>query len=258
MNRFIIISLFLVQQININAQVVNIENKRIYDDTLGWSGALDASFSVVNNKEILLNANFRPRVQYKTKNHYYLFLTDWYYSKGASQVFANSGMMHFRYAYRLHKKESTKKSPWKWESYAQIQYNELLDQRIRAILGSGIRLKMLDKSGYRIFVGTSTFYEYEEIQSSQIINRDIRWSNYLSWYFNPKSKFSFSAVTYFQPLWKDFNDFRFMGQYSVMFQVLKRLDLRFETNSYYDSNPPDNIRKWMFNATAGIHIRLGE
>ena len=91
-----------------SGQVVNIENRRIYDDTMGWSGAFDAGFSLIDNKDLLLNASFRPRVQYKTLRHYYLFLTDWFYSKGADRVYANSGMAHFRYAYRLNKKNATK------------------------------------------------------------------------------------------------------------------------------------------------------
>ncbi|MEY3198931.1 MAG: hypothetical protein RJA13_889 [Bacteroidota bacterium] len=240
------------------SQVVNIENRRIYDDTSGWSGAFDAGFSAVQNKDLLLNASFRPRLQYKTKKHYYLFLTDWYYSKGADRVYANTGMVHFRYAYRLNKKNSTKKSPWKWESYAQIQYNQLLDQRLRTLAGTGLRIKALDKKGYRIFAGTSTFYEYEAIQSSDLIQKNFRWSNYISWYFNPKPSFSFSAVTYFQPLWNNLNDFRFMGQYTLTFNTFKRMDFRFEFNNFFDSKPPKDVRNWIFNTSVGIRIRLGE
>jgi hypothetical protein len=243
----------------LRAQVVNIENRRIYDDTSGWSGAIDAGFSAIQNQDLLLNASFRPRVQYKTKLHYYLFLTDWFYSRGGSnKVYANSGMMHFRYAYRLNKKGSDRKSPWKWESYTQIQYNQLLDQRMRTLVGTGLRVKALDKKGYRIFIGSSTFYEYEDIISSGIINKDFRWSNYLSWFVNPKPNFSFSGVTYYQPLWRDMSDFRVMSQLSLNFQVNKRADFRFEFNSSFDSNPPVNVRNWIFQSTVGIRVRLGE
>jgi hypothetical protein len=258
MKRVLFLLVFFLNIQLVLGQIVNIENRRIYDDTLGWSGALDAGFSAVQNKDLLLNANFRPRVQYKTKKHYYLFLTDWYYSKGADRVYANTGMIHFRYAYRLAKKNSTKKSPWKWESYAQIQYNQLLDQRMRALAGTGLRVKAMDRNGFRIFAGTSTFYEYEDIQSSSVINRDYRWSNYLSWYINPKSAFSFSGVNYFQPLWRDLSDFRIMGQYAMNFQAFKRVDFRFEFNYFYDSNPPENVNDLVFNTSFGVRVRLGE
>lgn len=241
------------------SQVVNIENRRIYDDTSGFSGAVDAAFSAVQNKNLLLSGSFRPRVQYKSKKHYYLFLTDWVYTKGSNQVYANSGMIHFRYAYRLKSfKDSLKKSPWKWESYAQIQYNQLLDQRLRALGGTGLRVKFYDKKGYRFFAGSSAFYEYEDIRTSGIINDGIRWSNYLSWFIDPKTNFTFSAATYFQPLITDFSDFRFMGQYALTFHLFKRVDFRVEFTNFYDSKPPEGIRNWVFNSSLGIRIRLGE
>jgi hypothetical protein len=243
---------------SVKGQVVNIENRRIYDDTLGWSGAFDAGFSLVDNKDLLLNASFRPRVQYKTKRHYYLFLTDWFYSKGADRVYANAGMAHFRYAFRLNKKNAEKKSPWKWESYSQVQYNQLLDQRLRALLGTGLRVKAMDKKGYRVFAGTSALYEYEDIQSSGIIIEDIRWSNYLSWFLNPKQGFSFTGVTYFQPLFEDFKDYRFMGQYTLSFNVMKRLDFRFEFNTFYDARPATNVTNWVFSSSFGLRVKIGE
>ena len=250
---------FVLSMHCIDAQVVNIENRRIYDDTLGWSGAIDAAFSATQNKDLLLTGSFRPRVQFKTKKHYYLFLTDWVYSKGADRVYANSGMIHLRYAYRLpHLKDTSRKSPWKWESYSQIQYNQLLDQRLRALAGTGIRVKFYDKKGYKFFAGTSAFYEYEDIQSSGVINQDVRWSNYVSWFVDPKTNFTFSAATYFQPSFQHFDDFRLMGQYALTFKFVKRVDFRIDFTTFYDSRPPEGVREWIFSSSAGIRIRLGE
>ncbi len=258
MRFFSLIFVFFLNQI-LWSQVVNIENKRIYDDTAGWSGTLDASFSAVQNKDLLMTGAFRPRVQYKTRKHYYLFLTDWVYSKGADRIYANSGMVHFRYAYRLKSKiDTVKKSPWKWESYTQIQYNQLLDQRMRSVTGSGLRVKMYDKKGYKFFAGTSFFYEYEDIQSSGEKIHDVRWNTYLSWFIDPKGNFSFSGATYFQPALRDFNDYRLMGQYALTVRFLKRVDIRLEFTSFYDTRPPENVRNWIFSSSAGVRIRLGE
>ena len=236
------------------SQVVNIENKRIYDDTAGWSGSLDAGGSIAQNTKRFYSMNFRPKVQFKTRKHYFLLLTDWSYAGAEGQQFANTGMSHFRYAYRLFN------SPWKWESYTQVQYNQLLNQKIRALAGSGIRWKFLDTDTTHIrgFVGTSAFYEYEELQTEHVINRGVRWSNYLSWFMELKNGVSFTAVTYAQPLFADFKDYRIMGQYSIGFHVLKRLDLRMEYNFFYDSRPPVNVPKMVFSSSAGFRVRLGE
>jgi hypothetical protein len=237
----------------VSAQVVNIENRRIYDDTAGWSGAIDGGFSAVQNAELLYSYNLRPRAQYKTRKHYYLLLGDITYTRGAEETYANSGMTHFRYAYRI------KNSGWKWESYAQVQYNQLLDQKLRSLLGTGIRVKFLDRNGFRLFAGTSSFYEYEELQTENTTNTGFRWSNYLSWFFNPKGKsWYFTGVTYYQPLFSNFRDYRFSGQYTFGVNVFKRVDLKMEYTLYYDSRPPSDVRNLVYTASTGVHVKLGE
>ncbi|MBI1836723.1 MAG: DUF481 domain-containing protein [Flavobacteriia bacterium] len=250
LNNFCVIFLVLFQYDSFS-QVVNIENKRIYDDTSGWSGAVDASFSAMKTKDLLLNLSFRPRVQYKTKKHYYFLISDLMYSKGADRVYSNLGMAHFRYAYRI-------KGPWKWESYTQIQYNQLMDQQRRSILGSGIRVKLYDNKKSKYFAGSSVFYEYEQIRSSSMINKEYRMSNYVSWFIDPKTGFYFTAATYYQPLLKKMNDFRLMGQYSLGFKITKKIDFRFETTLFYDSNPPVNIEKWTFNSSFGVRLKMDD
>ncbi len=252
MRTFILLVLLLILGNHSNAQVVNIENKRIYDDTAGWSGSLDAGFAAAQNNELFYSANFRPKVQYKTRKHYWLLLSDLVYAGAKGKTYANTGMSHLRYAYRLFN------SPWKWESYLQIQYNQLLNQKVRALAGTGIRWKFIDTNHVRFFVGTSTFYEYEELQSDHVINQGMRWSNYLSWFIDTKSGWSFTAATYVQPLWSNFKDFRIAGQYTMGFHVLKRLDIRLEYNLFYDSRPPVNVRKMVFSSSAGFRVRLGE
>jgi len=49
-----------------------------------------------------------------------------------------------------------------------------------------------------------------------------------------------------------------LGQYTISFHVLKRVDLRMEYNFFYDSRPPVNVRKMVFSSSAGFHIKLGE
>ena len=250
--RSLLIFIFLFSGSLAFTQIVNIENKRLLDDTAGWSGSLDGSISAAQNDEPFYSAAFRPRVQYKTRKNYWFLLSDLSYTGSATKTYANSGMSHLRYARRI------KNGPWKWESYAQVQYNELLNQKIRTLGGTGLRWKMIDTNSVRFFIGTSTFYEYEELQDEHVINRAFRWSSYLSWLINLKSGLYFTGVTYVQPNWADFHDVRYSGQYSFGMAVAKHVDIRFETSIYYDSRPPINVRKFVFSSSAGIRLRLGE
>lgn len=232
-----------------SAQVVNIENKRIYDDTAGWSGSLEGSFSAQQTRDLLYTLNFKTLVQYKTRKHYFLLLNDLSYSAG-DVVYANSGMSHFRYAYRI------KNGPWKWESYAQVQYNQLLLQKLRTLAGTGLRWKFYDKNNVRFFAGSSFFYEYEEIQPHIEFNNAVRWSNYLSWFIN-KPTYAFTAATYFQPNVQNFKDFRLSGQYTFLFKLRKKVDFKVEFTNFYDSRPPLTVRNFVFSSTFGFVVRLG-
>ncbi|MFN5416967.1 MAG: DUF481 domain-containing protein [Flavobacteriia bacterium] len=232
------------------SQIVNIENKRIYDDTTGWSGALDATFSYIQNKDFIYNLNAKGRIQYKTRKHYFFLLNDFFYS-GGKTVYANSGMSHFRYSYRI------KNSTWKWESYAQIQYNQLLNQKSRSLIGTGLRDKIIDKKNIKAFLGTSLFYEYEEIQPNNEFNTSFRWSSYLSWFMNFKH-FSFSGTTYYQPNIEDFSDFRFAGQYAFNTQISKKIRFKMDLNVFHDSKPPENVRHTIGSFLVGVGYDFGK
>ena len=253
--KLVILFLFCLSTVLINAQIVNIENKRIYDDSSGISGSIVANFSAIRNQDLLLNAGFKPLIQYKSPLHYYLLYADWNYSKGANNTFSNTGMIHFRYAYRLKSLvKNHQKSPWKLESYMQIQYNQLLRQKLRALTGSGIRLKIFDIKGNRAFLGSSAFFEYEELQTLEEIHQ-VRWSNYLSWFVNIND-IIFTGVNYYQPTINDFRDSRFMGQYTFGYRLKKNISIRGDFMIFFDSRPAQNVKNTVFNSSFGLQIGL--
>jgi len=254
--RFLVSLLFFCFFRFIDAQVVNIENKRIYDDTSGLSGSIGASFSAVKNQVLLVNASLRPLIQYKTKLHYFLLLGDLGYSRGANQTFANWGMLHFRYTYRLNfLPHHAYKSPWKWEVYTQVQYNQLLRQKERTIAGMGPRLKVFENKNIRLFVGTSVYFEHEVLLDG-IINNDFRSSTYLSWFMNFNNKVTFSGVSYYQPRLDLLSDSRFLGQYFLAYRLRKNLSIRWEATAYYDSDPALTVNKSAFSTTLGFQLGL--
>ncbi len=254
--KWIFVFLLSLIGFSISAQVVNIENKRIYDDTVGWSGSIAAAFNANKNQVWLVNASLRPQVQYKTKMHYFLLLGDLGYSRGADQTFANWGMLHFRYTYRLNfLPHHSYKSPWKWEFYTQVQYNQLLRQRMRAIAGMGPRLKILETKKMRLFIGTSVYYEHEDLLDG-ILNQDFRSSTYFSWFMNFDGNWSFSGVSYYQPRIDLWSDSRFLGQYSFSYRLRKNLSLRWDASIYWDSDPALTVNKSAYNTTLGFQLGL--
>ena len=285
--RFLLSFVLFFSVFTTHSQVVNIENRRVSDGTYGFSGALNFSFSAQKQKDPLYSLQFKPVIQYKfsgkkdlkyfkealtdstwkinvkpDKNkHLLLLINDLQYTGSVGKTYANYGLMHLRYAYRI------KESAWKWESYTQIQYNQLLLQKVRAIVGTGIRAKLLDakaKDGgfaqraMRLFMGSSVFYEYEEIKYSdrpmEFLNT-IRWSTYLSAYFNFKHV-EFSFTTYIQPNLAVFKDFRMLGEYAVFFRINDPFSIRMSINHFYDARPPINVTPSTFSFSVGFTYKL--
>ncbi len=270
------------------AQVVNIENRRVNDGTYGFSGALDMTLSAQRQKDVLVTVHFKPLIQFKfngkrdfhfkeadvrdtaqkggtpkpdRNKHLLLLINDLKYTGAKKNTYANFGMSHLRYAYRIGN------SGWKWESYTQIQYNQLLLQKVRTLLGTGLRTKIADISpvdggsvrrAARLFAGTSLFYEYEEINYTDRpmeFNNTVRWSTYLSTYMNFKY-FEFSSSTYIQPNIATFKDYRVSGDYVLLVRISDPFSIKFNFSHFYDSRPPETVIPHTYSITTGFVYRL--
>jgi hypothetical protein len=274
------------------SQVVNIENRRLGDGTHGFSGAMNLNFSVQKQKDILSTFNFKPMVQYKfngkTKNntvqkdtlskdssiidsnkvkkpasyrHLILLINDLTYTGSKGTTYANFGMSHLRYSYHI------KESAWEWESYTQIQYNKLLLQKARYILGTGLRVKIFDikakandyeQRQIRMLAGSSILYEYEEIKYTDRpigYENAMRWNTYLSTYLNFRH-FELTSTTYIQPNISNFKDVKFSGEYSILFRVTEPFSIRFTFNHYLDSRPPETVQRGTFYMSVGFVYKL--
>lgn len=281
----------LLFTLSVYSQVVNIENRRLGDGTYGFSGAMNLNFAAQKQKDVLLTFGFRPMIQYKFNSkkycqttqidsitvdstdkkhvikrpsnykHLIFLMNDLTYTGAKGVTYANFGMMHLRYAYRI------KESAWEWESYTQIQYNQLLLQKLRYLLGTGLRVRIFDvktknktydKQQIRMFGGTSLFYEYEEIKyTNRPIGYDnaLRWSSYVSTYLNFKH-FELTSTTYMQPNILNFKDVKFSGEYSVLLRVTEPFSVRFTFNHYLDTKPPETVQRGTFYFGVGFTYKL--
>lgn len=236
----------------VHAQIQHIENRRIYNDTTGWAGNADFAFSALQNRDLLVNIFARPVVQFKDSANYFLGVLDYNYTFSKVSEYANSFLGHLRY-----NRYFRKNVRWAmWEFFSQGQYNPLLSQRVRALAGTGPRLRIFGNKDYKIYTGYSYMYEYEEIIVDSSIERNHRGSAYLSLFFDPIPGFTFGASTYVQPLLTDFRDFRVSGQYTVRFRLVKRFAFRIDVGFLYDSRPPSEVRKFIFNTSFGVTVDL--
>lgn len=246
----LILALCFFKSEGVFSQLVNIESSRLQTDSVRLAGHADISFNYQKTNDITLNV-FKTSLitQVKSKNLKQILLVLGNYNLASSNnsTINNSGFGHIRYNYKINKLV-------RWEVYSQLQFNELLSLRYRFLAGTGARLKLNQGETVSTYLGISTFYEHEQIQDVQeTINRDFRMSNYfvLSIKF-PKKRGEFTSTTYYQPMLRQFSDYRLTNQSHIQFNITKHLSFNTSLNYFFDFNPPAGVKQSTFELHNGL------
>jgi hypothetical protein len=242
--------LLLLPLLTCGQQVIHIENKRLAAVDTGFSGNASVQVNFVQNLNNVLQANSNLNLQYVRGEHSILSLTTYNLSIVNDNRVVNEGFQHFRYNYRWTK-------PTTIEAYAQLQGNEALKVRFRFLAGAGPRFSVLDRDSVRtrLFVGTSVMAEYEE-ETTGIVNRSMRLSQFVSVGFPFAKVFIFDAIAYYQPDVSMWSDFRTSIETRLEVELLRGFSLEFRQNVVYDSHPPAGIRNVFYNLSNGVRYRF--
>ncbi|MBZ0202847.1 MAG: DUF481 domain-containing protein [Ignavibacteria bacterium] len=234
---------------SINAQVVNIESKRMRTDTTGWSGSAEADFQLSKSTEEIFDLGGMLHFQYKGKDDLWLFLNEFRFIRGAGTDFVNSGFAHVRYNRKV------TKELLRWEAFVQYQYNKSLDVGLRGLAGTGPRFKIYDSDKFRAYAAVLYMFEYQESVDKSIIEHNHRSSSYLSITVNV-GKIEFSNTTYFQPNLKNLKDYRIASQSDVKFEIFEDFNFKTGFSFRYDTAPFPGVPKTTYYLTNGLEFEF--
>jgi hypothetical protein len=231
---------------NLDSQVVNIESQRLQSDTTGFKGSFGTNFLYQKNATEVININVNAHVQYKTKKDLYLFLANYNLLKGSGQTLTDNLFYHIRYNRKI--------TPWlRWEVFTQLQQNSVTGIKLRYLAGTGPRFKISGTKQFALYAATAAMYEYEEEQTQPVIyHRDVRSSSYVSLTYKPGANAEIIGTVFYQPLYRNFSDFRILNEINVQFKLGKRFN--FVTGWYYlyDSSPAASTPKLNVSVSNGI------
>lgn len=233
-----------------SAQIVNTESQRIQSDTTGWLGNAGTSFLFEKNVVQVLNINATAHVEYKTDKSLYLFLVNFSLLQGSGQTFNNNLFYHLRYNYKISKL-------LRWEAFTQLQKNSVTGIGVRFLTGTGPRFKITGSKRLSIYAATAVMYEYEKEETHPAIyHRDVRSSSYVSVTYKPLKNTEIVGTFFYQPLYSNFSDYRFLNEISVKFNLVKHLS--FTTGWYYlyDSRPAAATPKLNYSVSNGIEYNF--
>ena len=237
MNKFTFI-LFCLLMSHSYGQIVNIENKRLSDAKEGFSGSADLNLNFIMNTKQLLQIGDKLKIGYRKSRHFGFVITDHAFVKSSDDSFVNRGYEHIRYNYSL--SDSGKVV---YEAFQQGQFNKIQRIDLRLLLGTGFRFKILDKRNYQLNLGTSLMGEYEHLTDTTIYTMDVLNSTYFSFDGQFTPSFGMNTITYFQPKFIDFGNYRIANETSLRFKINRYLTFKVVYTLAHDSRDIEGVRK---------------
>lgn len=253
MIRILLLSLFSLIPGFLFAQLVNIESKRMQTDSVRFALNADFSFDHANNDGTQVNqidAAFTTQLKSKDLRKIYFLLGNYKLIDSEERNLQNAWFLHGRFNYQF-------SELLRFETFIQGQYNQLLIVEQRNLIGAGLRLKWVDKKRFTGYAGNSYMYEVEYSERAGTTNYNHRNSTYLTLTYAPKSeKFSVANTVYYQPLYRDLNDYRILEQFRLDIPLSNWFKVFTIYNYYFDSKTPLNTKEYTSNLNIGVGVSL--
>lgn len=235
------------------SQLINIENRRMINDSLRLNIQNDFSFKLTsNNGEYIYQFNESLTAHYKLKDLRNIFFLTGNYNLIRTQAkdFSNIWMAHLRYNYVW-------SNAFRLEAFLQSQNNELLDVNYRQLLGLGLRYRIINNERFHFHLGTTYMYEREESRSAERSDYFHRSSNYAAISYLVEEKgFLVSNTIYFQPLYKKLNDYRLLEEFEFRTRLTKHLSWFARFQYFRDNVTPLGTKQTSINTLIGLGFTI--
>lgn len=132
----------------------------------------------------------------------------------------NNGQAHLRYTLM-------DREPWAVENFIQGEYDQFKSLLSRALVGIGLRHRLIQNEELSLFAGLGAFSESERYSGD--INKDgSRANTYLAYAQRITENASASATLYYQPLFHDSSDERIRLQADIDLDISERLSFNLQ------------------------------
>jgi len=233
------------------AQIVNVEDKRSsFTDSIQWVEQLEIGLNLTHNKKDVLTLHGKAQIEFTYYDKLLISITNFNFVKAGDQNFVNEGFQHLRYNSRM------KKAWLTYELFGQVQYNERANIAIRALGGTGFRVRLFEKAKDRAYLGTAYMYEFEEESLENLKHNNHRLSTYFSLSWHPQSNIQIASTSYYQPLFTNVKDYRLSSQTAMIFSFSKRLDFKTTFAIIYDSRAAVGAPKTIYRFLNSLRYRF--
>lgn len=236
---------------------VNTEKLRRSEAMQGVAFTSGFSLGLQKGNSDFVSAAVAARVDWvRSRNDNFLVLQYDFMESNAGKI-ANKGFLHLRSMWEV-------SSLLTVEGFTQVEFNEFTSLTDRELLGSGLRVHALasgdDSTGasFDAWLGIGAMYEHEHYATSpSAVTYDrIRSTNYLTVNADLDGRSALRLIAYYQPLFNDPGDYRFISDASLEFRLTTALTFTLTTSYRYNSRPVLNVGRYDLQVRNGLRIRL--
>lgn len=222
--------IFLFFGFTSQAQLVNIEAKRMHTDSTRFVLKSDLLFNYTdNNEEFVLQLDSNISTQFKSKdlNKIYFLVLNYSLVRTDEKDIKNSWFFHARHNRKLSELV-------RLEAFIQDQNNAQLTIIRRTLVGAGLRFKLISTEKSKAYFGNSYMYEVEKLNAMDQRFYNHRNSSYISLNHSfTKINLDFIATVYFQPLYRDISNHRILGQIKAEIPLTDHISLSALYNYFF-------------------------
>ncbi len=139
---------------------------------------------------------------------------------------------------------------WRWELFAQHEYDQFRRLRFRALSGTGPAYQIVDRPAFGLLAGAAYMLEVEELDDRMGTTdggaRSLahRASAYVTGHQGANPNVDIVETLYFQPRLDAPGDFRLLGELAVQSKLGSRFSLRTALTVAFDSTPPQELVRY--------------
>jgi hypothetical protein len=154
---------------------------------------------------------------------------------------------------------------WRWEAFAQHEYDQFRRLSLRALAGTGPALQILDDKQFAVLAGAAYLYEIERLDTRRgTIDAGLgstahRASIYLTGHEEPGAGgagVSIIETIYVQPRIDHPGDLRVLGELAVVTRLSARIALKDSFVVAFDRTPPDGVQRYDTNLEVALVVTL--
>lgn len=213
---------------------INIESLRQVEGA-GFLGKTTLQISGQQGNTDKFTSQFSSMGVFRDNGNEWLYTGSYKYGTSAGLRDTNLGSGHIRHTWGF-------LNPLAYEAFVQSGFDEFKKLNARNYVGANLRFRMVHTDKHRLYSGAGAFYEVEDFMGESEDREGVRGNFYLSYVNRLNEILSSSTTVYYQPKFKEVENYRVRLQTGLDVRLTQRLSLDVDFNLTHDTSLPADVK----------------